>query len=93
MSVRWDRHLNADPRSHLVLEWREIGGPPVVAPSASSYGMSTIRDLIPYELGGTVDLLLAPEGVRCHLELPADCLSNDREPVSETTAHGITANQ
>ena len=93
VSVRWDRHLNADPRSHLVLEWWEIGGPPVVAPGEFSYGMSTIRDLIPYEFAGTVDLVLAPEGVRCRLELPADCLSNDREPVSETTAHGITANR
>jgi PAS domain S-box-containing protein len=93
VSVRWDRHLNADPCSHLVLEWQEIGGPPVVAPGESSYGMSTIRDLIPYEFAGTVDLVLAPEGVRCRLELPADCLSNDREPVSETTAHGITANR
>ena len=45
--------------------------------------MSTVRDLIPYELGGTVDLVLAPEGVRCRLELPTDCLSNDREPASE----------
>ncbi len=87
VSVRWDRHLNSDPRSHLVLEWQEIGGPPVVAPGESRYGMSTIRDLIPYELAGTVDLVFAPEGVRCRLELPADCLSNDREPVSETTAH------
>jgi PAS domain S-box-containing protein len=75
VSIRWDRHVNGNPRSHLVLEWQEIGGPPVVAPGASSYGTSTIRDLIPYELGGTVDLVLAPEGVRCHLKLPEDCLS------------------
>src|SRR5262245_51792716 len=87
VSIRWDRHLNGHPRSHLALEWEEIGGPPVVAPSASSYGMSTIRDLIPYELGGAVDLVFAPEGLRCRLELPADCLSTDREPASETTAH------
>jgi len=45
--------------------------------------MSTIRDLIPYELAGTVDLVLAPQGVRCRLELPADCLTNDRESASE----------
>jgi two-component sensor histidine kinase len=75
VSIRWDRHLNGQPRSHLVLEWQEIGGPPIVAPGASSYGTSTIRDLIPCELGGAVDLVLAPEGARCRLELPADCLS------------------
>ena len=70
-----------------MFEWQEIGGPPVVALGKSSYGTSTIRDLIPYEFGGTVDLVLAPEGVRCRLELPADWLGNDRQPISETTAH------
>ncbi len=44
VSIRWDRPLNGH-LPHLVLEWREIGGPPVVAPSKSGYGMSTIRDL------------------------------------------------
>ena len=87
VSIRWDRHLNGDPRSHLVFEWQEIGGPPVVALGKSSFGTSTIRDLIPYEFGGTVDLVLAPEGVRCHLELPADWLGNDHQPFSETAAH------
>ena len=81
VSIRWDRHLNGHPRSHLVFEWREIGGPPVVALGTSSYGTSTIRDLIPYELGGTVDLVPAPEGVRCRLELPVDWLGNDGQPL------------
>ena len=84
VSVRWDRNLNGHPRSHLVFEWQEIGGPAVVAHAKSSYGTSTIRDLIRYELGGTVDLVLAPEGVQCRLELPAEWLGNDhihhREP-------------
>jgi hypothetical protein len=39
-------------------------------------GTSVIRDLIPYELGGTVDLVHAPEGVRCRLEIPAHWLSS-----------------
>jgi two-component sensor histidine kinase len=62
VSVRWDRRLNGHSRSYLALEWREIGGPPVVAAGNSGYGTSTIRDLIPYEFGGTVDLVFAPEG-------------------------------
>jgi len=35
------------------------------------------RCQIPYEFGGTIDLVLAPEGVRCRVELPADWLSSD----------------
>jgi two-component sensor histidine kinase len=85
VSIRWDRRLNGHPPC-LVLEWQEIGGPPVVAPGEPSYGTSTIRDLIPYEFGGTVDLVLEPDGVRCRLELPSDWLSNDRLPFSETNA-------
>jgi two-component sensor histidine kinase len=79
--IRWDRPLNGRPLSSLVLEWREIGGPRVDAPGKSSYGASTIHDLIPYEFGGTVDLVFAPEGVRCRLELPGDWLTN----MGETT--------
>jgi two-component sensor histidine kinase len=83
VSVRWYRRVNRKPCSPQVLEWQEIGGPPVVAPSKSSYGTSTIRDLIPYEFGGSVDLLLDRDGVRCHLELPADWLSYDAASISE----------
>jgi PAS domain S-box-containing protein len=83
VSVRWYRRVNRKPCPPLVLEWQEIGGPPVVAPSKSSYGTSTIRDLIPYEFGGSVDLLLDRDGVPCRLELPADCLSNDAASISE----------
>ena len=86
VSIRWGQRPNGHPRSHLVLEWREIDGPSVVAPENSGFGMHTIRDLIPYELGGTVDLSLAPEGVRCRLELPADWLNNDGDLVSEAVA-------
>jgi PAS domain S-box-containing protein len=86
VAVRWDRRPNGHNGSQLVLEWQEIGGPPV-APGKPSYGTSTIRDLIPYEFGGVVDLVLAPEGVRCRLEIPADWLRNDGEAVLEAKAH------
>jgi PAS domain S-box-containing protein len=68
--IRWERRLGGHPPA-LVLTWQEIGGPPVAAPDKSSFGTSTIRDLIPYEYGGRVDLTLAPEGAHCRIELPA----------------------
>src|SRR5262249_18502320 len=81
VSIRWERRLNGHlPR--LVLQWQEIDGPPVIAPRSPSYGTSTIRDLIPYEFGGTVDLVFAPGGVQCRLDLPADWLSNAANPVT-----------
>ena len=77
VSIRWDRRLNGHPRPHLLFVWQEIGGPPVLALGKSGYGTSTIRELIPYEFGGTVDLVPAPEGFQCRLVLPADWLGND----------------
>ena len=85
VSIRWDQRSNGRARSNLVVEWKEIGGPPVVETGKTSYGTSTIRHLIPYEFGGTVDLMLDLEGVRCRVELPAHWLSED-EPVSEAIA-------
>jgi PAS domain S-box-containing protein len=64
VSIRWDQRPNGHSRSHLVFEWQEVGGPPVEALGKPSYGTTTIRDLIPYEFGGTVDLVLAADGVR-----------------------------
>jgi hypothetical protein len=46
----------------------------VVPPTRSGFGTGVIRELIPYELGGTVDLIHLPEGVRCKLAIPADWL-------------------
>ncbi len=69
VSVSWDRQRRGDAAS-LTLAWRETGGPPAEAPSRSGYGTSLIRDLIPHELGGTVDLVFASDGVRCGMEIP-----------------------
>ena len=71
VSVRWYRRSNGSLDDHLVIDWREAGGPSVNGTPKSGYGTSVIRDLIPYELGGSVDYVLAPEGVCCRLEIPA----------------------
>jgi two-component sensor histidine kinase len=84
--IRWHQHLNQHTPSHLVLEWREIGGPQVMAASKSGYGTYAIRELIPYEFGGTVDLCLAPAGARCRVELPGDWL----EPSEERGSNPLT---
>jgi two-component sensor histidine kinase len=69
VSVSWDRKRNGHAEI-LILEWRESGGPPVSSKVQSSYGTDLIRDLIPHELGGTVDLVFAAEGVNCRIEVP-----------------------
>lgn len=68
--IRWYRVRNGNADSRVRIEWRETGGPAVRSPRKSGYGMEVIRDLIPYELAGTVDLVFASEGVRCDLNIP-----------------------
>jgi two-component sensor histidine kinase/integral membrane sensor domain MASE1 len=77
VSVRWYWPLNGNAHDRLVIDWMESGGPSVKAPSRSGFGTSVIGDLIPYELGGTVDLAFACDGLRCRLEIPSDCVSRD----------------
>jgi PAS domain S-box-containing protein len=69
VSVNWDRKLNGDG-TNLSIVWQERDGPPVKSGIQFSYGTNLIRDLIPHELGGKVDLVLASEGVSCQIEIP-----------------------
>jgi len=69
VSVNWDRKPNGAATT-LTLIWRELGGPPVSPEVQSGYGTNLIRNLIPHELGGTVDLVFAKEGVNCRIEIP-----------------------
>ena len=76
ISVRWHSEPNGSADARIGIEWREIGGPAVRAPDTSGYGVEVIGDLIPYELGGTVDLAFAYDGLRCRLEIPAEWLND-----------------
>jgi PAS domain S-box-containing protein len=69
VEVSWARGPGEDT-ANLSITWREIGGPAVRASPECGYGVSLIRDLIPHELGGSVDLVFASGGVCCTFEIP-----------------------
>jgi PAS domain S-box-containing protein len=69
VSVSWNCKENGDG-ANLMLVWQERGGPAVKSEIQSSYGTNLIRNLIPHELGGMVDLVFASEGVSCRMEIP-----------------------
>jgi two-component sensor histidine kinase/integral membrane sensor domain MASE1 len=54
----------------MLISWREIGGPPLKGAPQWGYGISIIRDLIPREFGGLVDLTFGSGGVSCNIEFP-----------------------
>ena len=64
VKVRWGREAGPEGERFL-LEWEEVGGPPVTAPATMGSGSRLIRA----GLAGTVDsrvaLEFAPDGVRC----------------------------
>ena len=82
--------LNAEAGQALAMMFHElvtnaaklhsVGGerwPTCRAPARSGYGTSVVRELVPYELGGSVDL---SEGVHCILRIPGHWLSaNNRQ--------------
>jgi two-component sensor histidine kinase len=70
VSMTWDCSRNGTAAPMLSITWREIAGPPITAPVQSGFGTSLIRDLIPHEIGGTVDLAFKPEGAFCKIEFP-----------------------
>jgi two-component sensor histidine kinase len=71
----------------LQIVWRESGGPPVTEPQRRGFGTRLITSGITRELGGTVDLTFAPEGVRCTLDVPLDAA--DRFTSFRETASGL----
>ena len=77
VSVSWERKLNGNAAANLIVLWRELDGPPVAAATHSGYGVDLIRQLIPHELGGSVDLMLASDGACCRIEIPSEHVSSD----------------
>jgi PAS domain S-box-containing protein len=71
VEVSWSRGPGEDTTG-LSMTWREIGGPAVAASPEGGYGVSLIRELIPRELGGSVDLAFASGGVCCKFEFPVE---------------------
>jgi NO-binding membrane sensor protein with MHYT domain/two-component sensor histidine kinase len=82
--VDWGCRTNGNSQTVLTIRWQEIGGPPVRAPDRRGYGTSVISDLIPYELGGMVDIAYATDGVRCRIEFPLEQASGHDRPTPLT---------
>jgi len=77
ITVHWDWR---GAKEWLSLQWIEAGGPTVAVPTETGYGIRAIRQLIPHELGGAVDLTFDAGGLRCRIELPSKCIGSDARP-------------
>lgn len=52
----------------LLLEWKESGGPPVVAPERRGFGSRLIERGLESDLAGRARLAFEPDGMRCTIE-------------------------
>ncbi|WP_147125070.1 HWE histidine kinase domain-containing protein [Shimia ponticola] len=71
----------------LKLSWKESGGPSVVKPEAFGFGTTLIQQAVPYEMGGTADVVFAPTGLEARIVLPGTALSSiggDEKPNGST---------
>jgi len=66
----------------LAIDWQETGGPTPAPPQRSGYGISIVRELIPFELGGVANLTFARRGLQCQLQIPAYWIAS--QPPSQT---------
>ena len=90
VSVRWHSASNGNADAPIAIEWQETGGPAVQAPDTCGYGMEVIRDVIPYELGGRVDLTFPADGLCCRFEIPVEWLSNGTVNGAGRPLHGVS---
>ncbi len=72
--IDWQRDRDGD----LVINWREEGGPPVVAPSRRGFGTTIIDRSVPYDLGGKATLQYFEEGVEATFCIPARHVSDPK---------------
>jgi PAS domain S-box-containing protein len=65
VSIHWQ-----NDGDRLKLSWKELGGPPVAAPTKRGFGTRMIERGLAAELGGEVRIHYDPDGVRCEVDAP-----------------------
>lgn len=63
-----------DVANRFKLEWRESGGPLVVAPLKKSFGSRFIEQALPGQLQGEARLIFEPTGLVCDVNIPTTSL-------------------
>jgi PAS domain S-box-containing protein len=74
LSLTWQLRPDA-----LVLNWTEVGGPPVAQPTTKSFGLRVIRASIEQQLNGEVTFDWDPNGLHCSFSIPRRDMMKSRQ--------------
>ena len=77
VEVRW--HVEND--GDLVVDWKEIGGPPVKPPTRKGFGSTIIDRSVPYDLGGKAMIDYPESGVEARFRIPARHVSHGQQAI------------
>ena len=69
----WGRRT-VEEQERIELLWQESGGPSVQPPLQRGFGSRLIERGLKHDLGGGVELVFAPDGVRCQVWMPLHSL-------------------
>jgi len=72
--IRWEvtREVTLGDTPRLALRWQEKGGPSVAVPTRRGFGTRMIERSLATDVGGDVQLIYAPTGVVCVMDIPLD---------------------
>ena len=68
LKVAWTLESRSD--THLVLDWKERGGPPVTPSNDRGFGLTLIEREVEQSLAGKVRIEFAAEGLHVNLRIP-----------------------
>jgi two-component sensor histidine kinase len=68
VSITWGIAQGPAPRFRL--SWTERGGPAVALPTRRGFGTRMVERSLAQDLGGTVRIEFAPDGVVCRMDAP-----------------------
>jgi PAS domain S-box-containing protein len=84
IDVVWRIERQSPQPPLLRIEWRERGGPPVIAPERQGFGTRFIEGSVASELQGKARLNYDPAGLVCTMEIPLDSVTSEVDGNAQT---------
>lgn len=78
VTINWKRSGSGGAGDTLEFDWQEQSGPKVRARRKQGFGSMVIERNLARSLDAKVDLTFAPDGLRCHLVIPASHFLDSR---------------